>query len=36
MVGEKVEKGEYPADMEYLGRMIEDICYNNAKEFFEF
>lgn len=33
-VGEIVEKGQYPADMEYLGRMIENICYYNAKKFF--
>ena len=26
LIGEKVERGEYPADMEYLGRMVEDIC----------
>ena len=34
LIGEKVERGEYPADMEYLGRMVEDICYNNAKTYF--
>ncbi len=36
MIGEKVERGEYPEDMEYLGSMVEDICYNNAKEYFRF
>ncbi len=33
-IGEAVENGEYPADMEYLGKMVEDICYNNAKTYF--
>lgn len=33
-VGNYVENGEYPRDMEYLGRLIEDICYNNAKAYF--
>ena len=34
MVGEKVEAGEFPADMNLLGNMIEDICYYNAKRYF--
>lgn len=34
MVGEKVEAGEFPADMDLLGKMIEDICYYNAKRYF--
>ncbi|MBO4864251.1 MAG: glucuronate isomerase [Eubacterium sp.] len=33
-VGEIVEKGQYPRDMAYLGKMIEDICYYNAEEYF--
>ncbi|MCM1989158.1 glucuronate isomerase [Oceanirhabdus seepicola] len=33
-VGEWVEKGEVPYDMELLGGMIEDICYNNSKKYF--
>lgn len=33
-VGEYVEHGEYPADMEFLGTMIENICYYNAKSYF--
>ena len=31
-VGEIVADGEYPWDEEFLGQMIEDICYNNAKD----
>jgi glucuronate isomerase len=25
-----VENGEYPDDMDTLGKMVEDICFNNA------
>lgn len=35
-IGTLVENGEYPADMNYLGKMIENICCNNAKTYFEF
>lgn len=34
MVGKYVENGEYPNDMKYLGTMIENICYYNAKDYF--
>ena len=34
--GKWVEDGEYPNDMKLLGKIIEDICYNNAKEYFKF
>ena len=33
-VGRIVENGEYPADWENLGNLIENICYNNAKLYF--
>jgi len=36
LIGQWVENGEYPADMETLGKMVEDICYNNAVRYFEF
>ena len=29
-IGGLVENGEYPADMDILGEIIENICYNNA------
>lgn len=32
-VGGLVENGEYPWDEEFLGKVIEDICINNAKKF---
>ena len=34
MLGEWVEKGEYPEDIEALGKIVEDISYGNAKRFF--
>lgn len=36
LIGGWVENGEYPADMKRLGRMIEDISYNNAVRYFGF
>ncbi len=37
MLGNLVESGQYPADeLDTLGKIVEDICYNNAKEFFGF
>ncbi len=34
LLGNDVENGEIPADMELLGQMVENICYNNAVEYF--
>jgi len=34
LIGNDVENGEIPADMELLGEMVENICYNNAAEYF--
>jgi len=36
LLGSDVEKGEIPYDMELLGTMVENICFNNAKEYFKF
>ena len=36
LIGGWAENGEYPADMERLGRMVENISYNNAMEYFGF
>lgn len=36
LIGEWVENGEYPADRELLGRIVQNISYNNAKEYFKF
>ena len=32
--GEEVEKGELPNDIEWIGQLIGDICFNNAKNYF--
>lgn len=34
LVGTRVENGEYPNDEMYLGAMIQNICYYNAKDYF--
>jgi len=34
LIGNDVENGEIPADLELLGEMVENICYNNAVEYF--
>ena len=34
LIGSWVEGGEYPADMGFLGSLVEDICANNAKRYF--
>ena len=34
LIGTWVENGEYPDDEKYLGKLIEDICYNNAAKYF--
>ena len=33
-IGNIVENGEYPNNREYLEKLIEDICFNNANEYF--
>ena len=35
LIGEWVENGEYPEDYEMLGSIVEDICYNNAVNYFK-
>jgi glucuronate isomerase len=34
--GEDIENGELPDDIEWTGKVIQDICYNNAKTYFKF
>jgi len=36
IIGEEVEKGYYPEDYEILGKMVQDISYGNAKNYFNF
>ncbi len=34
LIGGWVENGEYPADMDTLGGLVQDICYYNATRYF--
>ena len=35
-LGRLVEEGQYPCDMELLGKLVEDICWKNAVQYFGF
>ncbi|SFC84974.1 glucuronate isomerase [Algibacter pectinivorans] len=36
LLGDEIKRGELPNDMEWIGKMVADISYNNAKEYFNF
>jgi len=36
LFGEEIEKGELPNDMDWIGKIIEDICYYNVKEYLNY
>lgn len=36
MIGKDVHNGELPYDEEWLGGIVRDICYNNARDYFQF
>lgn len=36
LIGKDVENGELPADEKFLGGIVQDICYHNAKRFLRF
>lgn len=36
VLGDEIEKGELPNDEKWIGKMVQNICYNNAKEYFNF
>jgi glucuronate isomerase len=36
MLGNDVVNGEVPHDMELLGSMVENICFYNAENYFNF
>jgi glucuronate isomerase len=36
VIGEWVENGEFPNDVEVLGKIVADISYNNAEKYFNF
>ena len=33
-LGSEMEKGELPSDEKWIGKLVQDICYNNAKAYF--
>jgi len=35
ILGEEIDKGELPNDLELIGNIVQDICYNNAKNYFD-
>ncbi|MFC2087589.1 glucuronate isomerase [Bacteroidota bacterium] len=36
LLGNEMEAGELPDDFELIGKIVQDICYYNAKEYFGF
>lgn len=36
LIGNEIKKGELPNDIPFFGKIIQDICYNNAKNYFDF
>ncbi len=34
LFGEEIENGELPNDINWTGKVIQDICFNNAKKYF--
>lgn len=36
LLGKDIENGEIPDDIELVGKMVENICFNNAKNYFNF
>ncbi len=34
LFGEEIENGELPNDIKWIGKLIQDICFNNAKNYF--
>ncbi|WP_299780557.1 glucuronate isomerase [uncultured Formosa sp.] len=36
LLGDEIQRGELPNEMEWIGKMVSDISYNNAKNYFDF
>ena len=36
LFGKEIDNGELPKDLSWIGKIIGDICYHNAKEYFNF
>ena len=34
LIGDLVEEGKYPCDIEFLSQVVSDISYNNAARYF--
>lgn len=34
LIGEWVEQGKYPEDLKFLSKLVEDVSFNNAKDYF--
>lgn len=34
LLGEEIEQGELPNDIAWTGKIVEDICFHNAKQYF--
>ncbi len=34
LFGEEIENGELPNEIPWIGKLIQDICFNNAKQYF--
>lgn len=35
LLGQDIDRGELPEDFDRVGKMVQDICYNNTKNFFK-
>jgi glucuronate isomerase len=36
LFGNDIERGHLPADLPWIGKLVQDICYHNAKRYFDF
>jgi len=36
LLGNDIENGELPNDIKWIGKMVQDICFNNAEQYFGF
>jgi len=36
ILGNDIKNSELPNDMDWIGKIVQDICYNNAKTYFNF
>lgn len=34
MIGREIENGELPNDIAWVGKIVQDICFNNANTYF--